>query len=111
MAISAYVGSDDQGEAIYLNGQSVGVPLYGGFYLYNYVPLSFTSGNVLAGTNSLVFQVYNYGGPTGLFVGSVTGTYTTVPEPAAIGLFGVTFLFRHPSSRITPCTRPSLKVL
>jgi hypothetical protein len=89
VAISAYVGTDDPGDAIFLNGESLGVPPYGGFYPYNYIPISFGGGDVLVGTNTLVFQVYNDGGPTGLFVGGVSGTYTTIPEPSCVGLLSI----------------------
>lgn len=56
--------------------------------------LSFTAA-LLAGTNTLDFNVFNSGGPTGLFVGNLTCTSCSnapppaVPEPATLALLGV----------------------
>jgi len=104
--ISANLVVDNQETNILLNGDSVGAPQIDTFTsLETYTPISFTSGNVLAGVNDLVFVVYNSGpadasGPTGLRVDEITGTYTTIPEPTCIGLLGFTLLLFRYRSRL-----------
>lgn len=92
VSISLDLAADDEATSIVLNGQAVGATLTSVNY-FAYTPISFTSGNVLAGTNSLVFQVYNEGGPTGLRVDGIAGSYTTtivaVPEPGSLFLGGL----------------------
>jgi hypothetical protein len=90
--IAADLATDDLGEAIFLNGESVGAGAFNLFY--SYTPISFTSSNVLAGTNTLVFETYNTeSSPTGLRVDGITGSYAVaVPEPSAFVLLGVAVL-------------------
>jgi len=103
VTISANMAVDNYEVGVLLNGASVGVPqLTGnGFNFLSYTPISFTSDNVVGGINSLVIQTYNTPPPyidnsTGLRIDGITGTYTVVPEPASIGLFGFALLLlRH----------------
>jgi hypothetical protein len=91
VSISANLVVDNEETNILLNGVTVGAPQIDTYTsLETYTPISFSSNNVLAGINDLVFVVYNAGGPTGLRVDGITGTYTSVdvPEPAGIGLIG-----------------------
>ncbi len=80
-SISGEWAADDSG-SIYLNGNLVGD--YAANW-YNLFPFSITSG-FLTGVNTLDFDVYNGGGPTGLLV-SVNPTSAT-PEPSSLLLLG-----------------------
>ena len=69
--------TDDPGTDIRINGASTGQTS-----LFSYsalTPFSVTSGFVV-GTNTLDFYVTNAGGPTGLRVDCISGTYQ-IPEP------------------------------
>lgn len=78
-------GTDDPGD-LYLNGSDIGLNTPNFYYL---TTLSISAG-FNKGLNILDFLVYNAGGPTGLRVDNLVGTYDTapVPEPATIMLLG-----------------------
>lgn len=75
--------TDNNGIAILLNGANTGNPGTS-FTQFSegYVSFSIASGFV-AGVNTLDFQVYNGGGPTGLRV-EMSGTAAVVPEPTTV---------------------------
>lgn len=81
--ISGLWGTDDPGLDILINGGSTG-NLSAGFTTL--VPFSVTNGFAI-GVNTLDFVLSNAGGPTGLRVDRVLGTY--VPEPASAVLVGL----------------------
>jgi hypothetical protein len=85
--VSGLWGTDDPSIDIYINGNSTG-NVSAGFT--SLVPFNVNSGFVL-GTNTLDFALNNVGGPTGLRVDHMIGTYQ-VPEPASFGLVGVAFV-------------------
>jgi len=72
-------GTDDNSLNIFINGNPTG-NVSGGFTTL--VPFTVNSGFVF-GTNNLVFRLNNAGGPTGLRVDKIVGTYQIVPEPIA----------------------------
>jgi hypothetical protein len=105
VSISANLVVDNQETDILLNGESVGAPqINTSSSLETYTPISFTSGNVLAGVNDLLFVVYNSGppdtsGPTGLRVDGITGSYAAVPEPSVFALLSLASIGFLPFSR------------
>lgn len=82
--VSGLWGTDDPSIDIYINGNSTG-NVSAGFT--SLVPFNVSSGFVF-GTNTLDFALTNAGGPTGLRVDKIVGTYQ-VPEPASVCLAGV----------------------
>ena len=82
--VSGLWGTDDPSIDILINGNSTG-NVSAGFT--SLVPFNVTSGFVL-GTNTLDFALTNAGGPTGLRVDKIVGTYQ-IPEPASVCLVGV----------------------
>jgi len=83
-----------------LNGALVDSPDSHTFIAY--IPIGFTTSGAIAGVNTLTFQVYNYGGPTGLRVDGIAGEYTVVPEPATLTIALLclgTLLMRRSSHR------------
>jgi hypothetical protein len=75
--------TDDPGTDIRINGASTGQtsPSFTGL-----TPFSVTSGFVF-GVNTLDFYITNAGGPTGLRVDHIAGSFQ-VPEPATLALVG-----------------------
>jgi hypothetical protein len=97
VSISGLVSVDNSLDEILLNGVSVGAYATGSslanltgdqeeaFTQMN--PISFSSSNVVAGTNTLDFVADNdEGSPTGIDI-NISGTY--VPEPASASLLSV----------------------
>lgn len=87
--VSGLWGTDDPSIDIYINGNSTG-NVSAAFTTL--VPFSITSGFVY-GNNTIDFALTNAGGPTGLRVDQIQGSYKIVPEPgtvclAALGLVG-----------------------
>lgn len=82
--VSGLWGTDDPGLDILINGGTTG-NLSAGFTTL--VPFSVTSGFVF-GVNTLDFVLNNAGGPTGLRVDKVVGTYAPEPGTAALVLVG-----------------------
>ncbi|MGA2496355.1 MAG: hypothetical protein ABSH20_01355 [Tepidisphaeraceae bacterium] len=82
VTISLNMATDDFGPAVLFSGVQVAGPWTGHGFVYT--PITFTSSNVQAGENTLTFVVYNEGGPTGLRVDGINGTFTTVPEPSSL---------------------------
>ncbi len=80
--ISGLWGTDDASVDLLINGASTG-NVSAGFT--SLVPFSITSGFVLNAINTIDFALVNAGGPTGLRVDRIVGTYL-VPEPTAAGL-------------------------
>lgn len=85
VSVSGLWGTDDPGVDIEINNISTG-QLSAGFTTL--VPFSITSGFQI-GVNTIEFLVSNAGGPTGLRVDKVVGSYQLVPEPATIALGGM----------------------
>jgi hypothetical protein len=83
--VSGLWGTDDGSVDILINGSSTG-NVSAGFTTL--VPFSITSGFVLNAINTIDFALNNAGGPTGLRVDQIVGTYQ-VPEPASICLASV----------------------
>ncbi len=75
-------GTDDNSLSMLINGNPTG-NVSGGFNVLT--PFTINSGFVL-GTNVLTFTLNNAGGPTGLRVDRVVGTYQIIPEPATLFL-------------------------
>ncbi len=82
--VSGLWGTDDPSVDIYINGNSTGNVSAGFMSL---VPFSVTN-NFVFGLNTLDFALFNAGGPTGLRVDRIVGTYR-IPEPASVCLVGV----------------------
>ncbi|BBO33881.1 PEP-CTERM sorting domain-containing protein [Lacipirellula parvula] len=85
VSVSGLWATDDPGVNIEINNISTG-QLSAGFTTL--VPFSITSGFQI-GVNTIEFLVSNAGGPTGLRVDKVVGSYQLVPEPATIALGGM----------------------
>ncbi len=106
VSISLNLAADDEVPGILLNGDLVDTPPYPTVDTSNYTPISFNSGDVVPGLNTLTFETLNFdsnGGnnPTGLRVDGITGSYTVVPEPSCIGLLGfASVLFRYRFNRV-----------
>jgi len=84
--ISGLGGVDDYLSGINLNGVSTGAAFSGFRSLSSF---SISSGFV-HGINTIDFLVVNSGGgPTGLRIQDIEGTYETVPEPSIIALMGL----------------------
>jgi hypothetical protein len=79
--VSGLWGTDDPSIDIYINGNSTG-NVSAGFTTL--VPFSVTN-NFVFGLNTLDFALTNAGGPTGLRVDRIVGTYQ-IPEPASLAL-------------------------
>lgn len=79
--------TDDPGPNIRINGIVTGE--YSPTFT-SYDNFSITSGFQI-GLNTIDFLVYNHGGPTGLRVDDMIGTYdaTSVPEPSSLALLGL----------------------
>lgn len=89
--ITGQWASDNDGLGILLNGVPTGNTIPGEFAFQALSPFTINSGFV-AGINTLDFVVLNRGGPTGLRVQGIAGTadqVAAVPEPAAVGVFGL----------------------
>lgn len=82
--VSGLWGTDDPGLDILINGGSTG-NVSAGFT--SLVPFSVTSGFVF-GVNTLDFVLNNAGGPTGLRVDKVLGTYAPEPGSVALAMLG-----------------------
>lgn len=85
VSVSGLWATDDPGVDIEINNISTG-QLSAGFT--SLVPFSITSGFQI-GVNTIEFLVSNAGGPTGLRVDKVVGSYQLIPEPATIALGGM----------------------
>jgi hypothetical protein len=75
-------GTDDWSANIFLNTVNNG-NVSAGFT--SLVPFAVTTGFQI-GLNTLEFKLTNAGGPTGLRIDRVIGSYQVTPEPAALGL-------------------------
>ncbi len=82
VAINGDWATDDPGTDIKINGISTG---QNSNFFTTLQPFSVTSGFVI-GLNTLDFYLTNAGGPTGLRVDKIVGTYQ-VPEPLSATLF------------------------
>ncbi len=80
VSINGLWSTDDGSINININGNPTGAVASGFNALW---PFSITSGFVL-GTNVLTFDLNNAGGPTGLRVDRMVGTYQVIPEPGAL---------------------------
>lgn len=78
--VSGWWGTDNQSIDILINGSSTG-NVSAGFTTL--VPFNVSSGFVI-GNNTLDFSLNNAGGPTGLRVDRMVGTYQVIPEPGAL---------------------------
>jgi len=85
--VSGLWGADDPSIDILINGNSTG-NVSAGFT--SLVPFNVTSGFVF-GTNTLDFALNNAGGPTGLRVDHIVGTYQ-IPEPGTVCLAVAAFV-------------------
>ena len=63
----------DDNANMFINGVFTNITTPSDFSFHNFS----ISNNFVAGTNSLEFVVYSVGGPTGLQVNNIVGTYTT----------------------------------
>lgn len=96
VSVSGLWGTDDPSIDIYINTFPTG-NVSGGFTTL--VPFSITS-NFVYGNNTIDFALTNAGGPTGLRVDGIMGSYKIVPEPgtlclAVLGLVGSVRLIRR----------------
>lgn len=80
--VSGLWATDDPGLNIEINNISTG-QLSAGFS--SLVPFSITSGFQI-GVNTIEFLVQNAGGPTGLRVDKIQGSYSLIPEPTTLSL-------------------------
>ena len=87
--VSGDWGTDDNSLDIEINGNSTGL-ISGGFTTLP--PFSITSGFVF-GTNTLDFHLNNAGGPTGLRVDHIAGSYQVIPEPTSVVLLTLGLAF------------------
>ena len=89
-AISGFWAADDgdaTNDVIKLNGVTVST---GNAGFSNYTAFSIGAGAFVTGVNTLQFFVQNGSfGPTGLRVDGIAGSFSTIPEPASLGLLGV----------------------
>lgn len=86
--ITGQWAADDSGVSITVNGVPNTDPaeLPGGFSAYT--PFTLNTGFVV-GTNTLQFSLSNGGGPTGLRVDDMAGTFELIPEPASLSLLAL----------------------
>ncbi len=95
--VSGLWSTDDGYIDIFINGSPTGSTTGGHNALW---PFSI-SGGFNYGPNTLVFALNNAGGPTGLRVDGIVGTYQVIPEPATVclilgaGLLSVTVFRRR----------------
>ncbi|MBA4104620.1 MAG: hypothetical protein C0485_02600 [Pirellula sp.] len=82
VSVSGMWATDDPGLDIEINTLSTG-QVSAGFT--SLVPFSITSGFQL-GLNTIEFLVQNAGGPTGLRVDKIQGSYSLIPEPGTFAL-------------------------
>ncbi|XOV87037.1 MAG: PEP-CTERM sorting domain-containing protein [Pseudomonadota bacterium] len=82
VSITGRWATDDPGTSLRINGVSTG-EYSPSLSAYDYFSIS---SNFVIGVNTLDFVIYNYGGPTGLRVDDMVGTFTTVPAPASLAL-------------------------
>ena len=88
VSITGKWATDDGGVSISLNGVLTNNTAAGGFQTYTPFSISGSSFTFVAGTNTLGFRLSNGGGPTGLRVDDMVGTYS-VPEPAGLSLLAL----------------------
>ena len=85
-SITGQWSTDNEGVEILINGVATGNTIPNPTSYESFTSFAIGSGFV-SGTNTLDFLVNNDGGPTALRV-EMTGTATTVPEPASLALLG-----------------------
>ena len=85
VSIGGMWASDDSGLDIEINNISTG-QVSAGFTTL--VPFSITSGFQI-GLNTIEFLVNNAGGPSGLRVDKIQGSFSLIPEPTTIGLAAI----------------------
>ena len=89
VSITGNWATDDGGLRISLNGTNTNNPPSAGFSGYTAFTINDANADFVVGTNTLDFTFNNGGGPTGLRVDDMTGTFTVIPEPAALSLIAV----------------------
>ncbi len=89
--ISGQWAVDDGGtsDVIKLNGTTVST---GNSGFSNYTLFTIPAGSFVTGTNTLEFVAVNGGGPGGMIVNGLSGSYSLVPEPASLSLLGLSGL-------------------
>lgn len=85
VSVGGLWGTDDWSVDIEINNISTG-QVSAGFT--SLVPFSITSGFQI-GVNTIEFMLTNAGGPTGLRVDKIQGSYSLIPEPTTIGLAAI----------------------
>ncbi len=81
--------TDNPGVDIMLNGTSVGAgQVSSGFTSFTPFKID-SSAPFQTGVNTLSFSLNNAGGPTGLRVDDIVGTYRIIPEPSTFALGGL----------------------
>ena len=87
--ITGLWATDDNAVNIFVNGLATGISVSAVNFQFNAFELNDINSDFVYGNNTITFQVLNGGGgPTGLEVNNLSGTYAPVPEPSTMLLFG-----------------------
>ena len=100
VSVGGLWGTDDWSVDIEINNISTG-QVSAGFT--SLVPFSITSGFQI-GVNTIEFMLTNAGGPTGLRVDKIQGSYSLIPEPTTIGLAAIGMVAAMLARRRLPST-------